>query len=519
MMKRNHRDLQHHKLQNFTTHRVISYQKHFFWATRTRILFWSTLIFTCMFVIFVPAFRHVLNIRVNERVNREITAKMQVFNHLINDGYKVSEDVEGTLEHETANQLRKTDKRLIDSPRTKEELKEFFDAFLGNQLPEDDTFLIAFLDGKFYKSSPRARPTELKIQSQLIQKWAKLTVTKRGEEIIPYSDVESIIYFIQPVTIQGEVMGVFAIAHPTSGERGETLEAVGVIIQVGSGVLALALIAAWLASGKILKPLKYLIQTVRKINESDLNQRIVINGNNELAELANTFNEMMDRLEDAFVSQRNFINDAGHELRTPITIIRGHLELMDNENPQEVADTISLIDDELERMNRFVNDLILLAKAEQPDFLQLETVDIHIFSEEIFSKVIALGERNWQLEKIGKGKIIVDRQRLTQAVMNLVQNATQHTKNTDTITLSSEISAGKFRFWVRDTGEGIAPEDQKRIFERFSRCANSRRRSEGAGLGLAIVRAIVEAHGGDVNLVSDRGMGSTFTIILPLEPS
>jgi signal transduction histidine kinase len=470
-----------------------------------------------MFVVFVPGFGHVLNIRVNHRVNQEIAAKIQVFNHLIYDGYGVGDNSEGSLDYDTADELRKSDKRLINPPRNQEELKEFFDAFLGNQLPEDDAFLIAFLDGKFYKSSPRARPKELRTQSQLIQDWAKSTVTKGGEEIIPGSEVESIIYFTQPVKINNEVMGVFAIAHTTSGERGEILEAVGVIIQVGSCVLIMALIAAWFASGKILKPLKYLTQTTRKISESDLNQRIVIHGNSELAELANTFNDMMDRLEDAFVNQRNFINDAGHELRTPITIIRGHLELMDNENPQEVAETISLIDDELERMNRFVQDLILLAKAEQPDFLHLETVDIGNFTEEIFTKVKAFAERNWQLEQIGKGKIIADRQRLTQVVMNLAQNATHHTTNTDTIAFGSEISIGKFRFWVRDTGEGITPEDQKLIFERFSRSANSRCRSEGAGLGLAIVRAIVEAHGGEINLISDRGMGSTFTIILPLE--
>jgi signal transduction histidine kinase len=511
-MWKNQKNLQRsRKIRNYR------HNKSFFWATRTRILFWYALIFCGMFVVFVPAFRHVLNLRVNQRVNREITEKMQVFNQLLSDGYRSSKDLAARRKNPAVNKLRQADRRLIDPPKTREELKEFFDAFLGNQLPEDDTYLIAILDGEFYKSSPRARPKELKIESNLIQNWAKLTSVKRGEEIVNNSQIGSIIYFVQPVKINNEVMGVFAIAHSTSGERGETLEAVGVIIQVGTGVLILALLLAWLASGKILQPLKSLTQTVREISESDLNQRIAIDGDGELVDLANTFNEMMDRLENAFVSQRNFINDAGHELRTPITIIRGHLELMDNHNPQEVEDTIALIDDELERMHRFVNDLILLAKAEQPDFLQLETVDIYTFSKDIFHKVRALAERDWQLENSAKGKIIADRQRLTQAVMNLAQNATQHTTNTDTIALGCVISGGRFRFWVRDTGEGIALEDQQRVFQRFSRTANSRRRSEGAGLGLAIVKAIVEAHGGEVNLISDRNMGSTFTIILPLE--
>jgi signal transduction histidine kinase len=225
---------------------------------------------------------------------------------------------------------------------------------------------------------------------------------------------------------------------------------------------------------------------------------------------------MMDRLEATFTTQRNFINDAGHELRTPITIIRGHLELMDNDNPEEVEETATLVIDELDRMSRFVEDLILLAKAERPDFLHLETVDVSSLSLELFLKAQALAERNWCLDKTAQGKIVVDRQRLTQAVMNLAQNATQHTKTTDTIAIGSSIIQGKVKFWVRDTGEGITYTDQERIFDRFARAANSRRRSEGAGLGLSIVKAIAEAHNGEVTLHSQPGKGANFCIILPV---
>jgi signal transduction histidine kinase len=491
--------------------------KHFFGATRTRILFWYTLIFSFMFVVFVPAFRHILDARVNDRVNKEITEKMLVFEQLINSSNRVNDNAEGTEEHEAANKLRQADKSLYKPPTTQSELESFFDAFLRNQLPEDDTYLIALTNNTFYKSSPRARPKELHRKSEIILNWAKLTEPKRGETIIPGSTLDSIIYYAQPVKINGEVKGVFVIAHQTSGERGEVLEAVGVIMQVGSGVLVIAIILAWFASGRILEPLSLLTQTARKINESDLNQRITIKWDGELAELASTFNEMMDRLQAAFVSQHNLINDAGHELRTPITIIRGHLELMGND-PEEIEETIALVNDELGRMNRFVNDLILLAKAEQPNFLHLETVDIALLTEELFAKARALGDRNWQLKIIAKGKIVADRQRLTQAVMNLAQNATQHTKITDTISLGSTIDKEKFSFWVRDTGTGIAEADQKRIFQRFSRAANSRRRSEGAGLGLAIVQAIAESHGGKVTVTSELGQGANFQIILPLEP-
>jgi signal transduction histidine kinase len=149
--------------------------------------------------------------------------------------------------------------------------------------------------------------------------------------------------------------------------------------------------------------------------------------------------------------------------------------------------------------------------------LQLETVDVRTFTEELFAKIKGLGDRNWRLEAVARGKIVGDRQRLTQAVMNLAQNATQHTNNTDTIALGSMIHRGKISFWVRDTGVGVAPADQQRIFQRFARAANSRRRSEGAGLGLSIVQVIAEAHGGQITLESELGAGSVFTITLPLE--
>ena len=216
------------------------------------------------------------------------------------------------------------------------------------------------------------------------------------------------------------------------------------------------------------------------------------------------------------MSQRNFVNDAGHELRTPITIIQGHLELLDDV-PPEMTETLDIVQDELDRMARLVNDMILLAKSERPDFLQLETVEIAPFGEELLQKAQTLADRNWQLKQQGQGVIVADRQRLTGALLNLLNNAAQHTQPQDLIELGATVQKQQVRFWVRDTGEGIALSDQSRIFERFARASNSRRRSDGSGLGLAIVQAIAEAHGGQVQLASKPGYGSTFTLLLPLD--
>jgi len=485
-----------------------------FWATRTRILLWYVLIITFIFLVSIPAFRKLLYARVDKRVRRELKEKIHIFNRLIEneaETHKFSQAESQKIED--SSWVGEPDSRLV-RPSSKEELKDFFNAFLAKQLPEDDTFLITFVDEKFFKSSPRGRPRIFDRDSELMNRWAKSVEPKRGENIVD-SETGGVIYKIQPVKIQGETLGVLVVAHTIKGEREEVIEAVSVVIQVSSIVVLIALILSWVASGKVLAPLRSFSATARSISESDLSQRIPVQGKDELAEVATTFNEMMDRLEATFITQRNFINDAGHELRTPITIISGHLELMDNENPEEVEETATLVMDELDRMSRFVEDLILLAKAERPDFLQLETVDVNSFTQELFFKSKALGERNWDLDRTARGMFIFDRQRLTQAVMNLAQNATQYTTSTDTIAIGSSITQGKIKFWVRDTGEGINETDQLRIFERFARAANSRRRSEGAGLGLSIVKAIAEAHHGKVMLKSQPGKGAYFCIILP----
>ncbi|MCX7595387.1 MAG: HAMP domain-containing histidine kinase [Fischerella sp.] len=507
------RTLNKSKQTNTNKSKSSPYSRGFFWEARTRILFWYILIVSFIFVVSIPAFRHVLYARVDERVRRELAEKMETFRKLIDaeENAKIRNRTEEFGNIEIDEQLK--------PPSSKEELKDFFDVFLSRQLPEDDTHLIAFVDGKFYKSSPSARPDPLAKESKLMRRWAKQTQPEQDEKRVTNdSSIDTIIYVTQPVKSKGETLGVFVVAHTTAGERGEALEAVIVSIQVSSVVLIVALIMVWIASGRILAPLRLLSATARSISEFDLNRRLPVQGKGEIAELATTFNEMMDRLQATFTSQRNFINDAGHELRTPITVIRGHLELMNDNDPEEVRETVALVMDELDRMSRFVEDLILLAKAERPDFLQLETVDAGLLTEELFVKVQVLANRNWQLDATAKGKIVVDRQRLTQAVMNLAQNATQYTEQTDTIAIGSLIRQDKIRFWVRDTGEGIAEADQQRIFARFARAANSRRRSEGAGLGLSIVKAIAEAHHGWVELRSRRQVGSTFTIVLPVEP-
>jgi signal transduction histidine kinase len=186
-------------------------------------------------------------------------------------------------------------------------------------------------------------------------------------------------------------------------------------------------------------------------------------------------------------------------------------------DPEEKEEVKRLVLDELDRMSRMVEDLLLLARSEQADFLDIHPIDVREFTEEILTKAAALApDRDWRPGEAADGVLAADRQRLIQALMNLARNAVEHGEPGSPITLSSAIDGDTVRFWVKDEGFGIPLADQERIFERFSRGRLAPRRSEGAGLGLSIVRTITSAHGGRVELDSKPGQGSTFTIVLPI---
>ena len=458
--------------------------------TRTRILLIYAVTMLAVVAAAVPLFRYFLFSEVDERVRADLQEEFEEFQQLYREWN-------------------------IDSPETQEALLEFIETYLEDDLPEDDNFHIVTLRGEFYQSNPRILPPAL-VNSELSQQWQ--TLQEAVEANVPTSDPEigSVLYKTHVLEVDDEPVGVFIAAHLSAGERAEALKGVYIFAQVAVGVVGVSFLLAWLVSYQLLRPVQQLAKTAKDINETNLSERLEIHGSGELAELATTFNTMMDRVQTAFDTQRNFINDASHELRTPLTIIQGHLELMDDD-PQERQVTLALVMDELARMTRFVNDLLLLTKAERPDFLQLETLDASVFMPKVLAKIQTLGDRDWHLSDRWSGKFVADRQRLTGALVNLAQNAVQHTFPNDVIELGVERLNGQLRFWVRDTGEGISLVDQTRIFDRFARAANTYRRSKGAGLGLAIVKTIAEAHGGHIELSSQVGIGSTFSLIVPIE--
>ena len=392
-------------------------------------------------------------------------------------------------------------------------VRRIFDVFLERNIPAPYEAQITFVDGELFLRSPAVVPYRLDLDPALVQRWATLQESDRGRVDTPEGPVE---YLAVPVRRDGEPRGVFVVAIFRDLRLEEIDPAIGGAAGVGAIVVLIGSLLAWRLSDRILDPVNKVTQAARGISESDLRGRIEISGSDEIAQLAQTFNEMLDRLEQAFTTQRRFIDDASHELRTPITVIQGQLEVL-GDDPEDRRKALEIVMDELDRMSRFVNDLLLLARADRPDFLALDSVDVATLTNEVFAKATSLADRRWTVDAAGRGRVIADRQRLTQAVMQLAQNAAEHTAEGDEIALGSAVQDGHVRLWVRDSGPGIPPSEQPHVFDRFRRGRPGRRSSEGAGLGLSIVKAIAQAHHGRVELESRAGEGSTFAVVLPVD--
>ncbi|MGH3356098.1 MAG: sensor histidine kinase [Nocardioidaceae bacterium] len=384
---------------------------------------------------------------------------------------------------------------------------------LSRQVPDDSETIVAFVEGQPALIAAGARPeyVDFERDTRFVQAVNNLLPQGGSQRLeTGYGDV---VMAVKPVN-DATTLGAYVPVYFPGTEREEYEAVLGTYAFV-AGIALLAVTAgSWLVAGRLLQPVRHLRSTAQEISETDLSRRIETTGNDDLTDLGNTFNAMLDRLEQSFEQQRRFLDDAGHELRTPITIVRGNLELLDPESRTDATTTRDLVLDEVDRMARLVDDLMVLAKAERPDFVQPVETDIGILTDDVLDKVRALGDRGWKLDERGEGTVYADPQRVTQALLQLAKNAVQHTYPGDVIAIGSASGPGGACWWVRDTGPGVTHADADRIFERFQR-GHHARGSEGSGLGLSIVRAIAQAHGGEVYLDSIPGEGATFTLVIP----
>ena len=291
---------------------------------------------------------------------------------------------------------------------------------------------------------------------------------------------------------------------------------------------AVALVLAWLGLEYVIRqwsaPLAALSETARKVNLGNLSRQRLFAPPDapELAQLANTFNDLLDRVEAAHVSQHRFVADASHELRTPLTILRGEIEvaLRRPRSPEEYAEVLQSSREEIERLSRLTENLLTLARADAGETLvHREPVDVGEVARAVCRKLGPLSEQRkvaLTCEATEPAIVSGDAIALEQLVFNLAENALRYTPSGESAQVAVSARDGGVLVAVADRGSGISAEHLPHLFERFYRVDKARSREfGGAGLGLSIVKTLVEAHGGCVEVRSELGKGSTFTVRLP----
>lgn len=324
-------------------------------------------------------------------------------------------------------------------------------------------------------------------------------------------------YHIVPV-ISDTDAGVLVAAFFVDASAAEVNLLVLQFAEISLLFFVLAVILGWWITGRVLEPVRRLRDTAHAIGESDLTRRIEVQpgAGDEFSSLASEFNEMLDRIQASFAAQKQFVDDAGHELRTPLTIVRGHLDLI-AKDPNQIAASLPIVKDEVMRMARLVQDLQTLTKSNQPGFVNMSRINVFDLCDELFVKASALAERDWRVRHPARHTYAeLDRQRITQAVLQLCENATRHTKEGGVIELICTVTRREVTIAVADSGVGIPVAERERILQRFARGTNQDADSAGSGLGLAVVSAIAEGHGGRVTISDSENGGAQVAIVLPL---
>lgn len=335
---------------------------------------------------------------------------------------------------------------------------------------------------------------------------------------LPAEGIHALVFTSPIYTRDSRYLGSVQILSPLTTLEAATERLLRVTIGVGAVALLLSFMISSVLAGQVLQPIEMINQTAKQITDAnDLSRRIPYNGPpDEIGQLILTFNTTLERLERLFKTQRRFVADVSHELRTPLTTLQGNLDLIKRHGIE--AASLEAMESELKRMTRLVGDLLLLAQADS-GYLPLEEreVDLDTLVIEVHKQAKVLSQTvKVRLAPPEPARVKGDADRLKQVLLNLVTNAIKYTPDGGEVTLSLTAEGGYAFIRVTDTGIGIPKEDLPFIFERFYRVDKARdRQIGGAGLGLSIAKWIVEAHHGRIEVESEVGKGSTFTVQLP----
>lgn len=368
---------------------------------------------------------------------------------------------------------------------------------------------------------PGADPGEPRRRQQVENRQAgRLLAAPLGYSTVNLGDLGPVRLLTRPVERGGRRVATIVLGEPLEPVERAQQEVATTFAVAGSIALALALLASYLIASRMLGPLRRISAIAARVDAGELSRRIGATGTrDEVRILADSFDHMLDRLQQAFDRQTSFLADASHELRTPLTVLRGQLEVLARDpqfSREEFMRVQLLAEAEILRMQKLVDELLLIAHSREPRFLHPESIRLDGYLEGLLDGVRPTADRRFELAVRGPGRLSADPDRLAQALRNLIANAIQHTDAGGLIRLTSDADDGRVVIGVEDDGPGIPEPEREAVFERFHRTDSSRTRSAGgAGLGLTIVEAIAAAHGGAVDVETAPGGGARVSVTLP----
>ena len=341
-----------------------------------------------------------------------------------------------------------------------------------------------------------------------------------GLSTVRLGDVGHLRLYVQRVSLKGQRPATIGVGEPLRPAERAQADVAGTFAIAGTATLVAALLVSYLMSTRLTRPLRRMATVAARVDAGDLSPRIATtHTRDEIGVLASAFDRMLDRLDDAFSRQRAFVSDASHELRTPLTIIRGQLEVLARQANHTAADVHRverLVQTEVARMEHLVDDLLILARADEGQFVNTQEIDVEHYLRQLFERTHNTADRRFETAAMPAGRLLADPDKLAQALRNLFANAIEHTEPGGLVRLTARARNRCLIITVEDDGPGIPVQERERVFDRFYRTdASHSRRTGGTGLGLPIVRAIIEGHDGTVEIHPRSGGGTSVRITLP----
>lgn len=319
-----------------------------------------------------------------------------------------------------------------------------------------------------------------------------------------------------PIVIGGRPVGLFLAAVDTTPLQPAGDTAARVAILVGAIALVAAVAGAYLVLRRLLRRIGRIADTAERIGEGRIHDRLGDQGtSDEVGRLARSFDSMLDRIEGAVHAQHELLSDVSHQLRTPLTVARGHLEVLGRVGggDEAVSETVDTAIGELDRMAGLVDRLLILGRAREPVRYDVQDVDLRSFLGDLLRAGAVLAPRRWELGQVPDAVVAFDETEVRGALLNLVDNAVHATGATDTIRISARQDGRFLVLEVEDSGPGIPATERSRVLDRFARRPTG---ADGSGLGLAIVSAVCEAHGGSVS-IGDSPLGGA-SVTMRIQP-